>query len=135
MLVQTGLNQLRAVFKVFQQVFLGRIDNFQLDVLAEIGAIDQQLQASPGRFQCLELLVVQDGIHLTAELGVDFSDHAINQGLFDGLLIVLRLQQLGDESRDATLGDVVGLVVRGEPGFGNNSVQNAAIGGVLGLLC
>ncbi|KVG82179.1 hypothetical protein WK92_15580 [Burkholderia ubonensis] len=38
--------------------------------MTEIGAIDQELQASPSRFECLKCRVVQDGIKLTAELFV-----------------------------------------------------------------
>ena len=65
-LVQAGLDHFRAVLEVVEQVLLGRVEDFELDVLAEVGAIDQQLEAAPGGFQRLELLVVENLVHLTA---------------------------------------------------------------------
>ncbi|MNQ35177.1 hypothetical protein D3C85_486520 [compost metagenome] len=96
-LVQAGLGDLRAVFEVVEQILFGGVDDLQLDVFAEVGAIHQQLQAAPGRLQGLKFGVVEDFVHLLAELGVDLGDHAVDHGLFHRLVFVLRLQQLFDE--------------------------------------
>src|SRR3990167_4447193 len=105
-LVQAGLGDFRAVFEVIEQILLGGVDDLQLDVFAEVGAVHQQLEAAPGGLQRLEFGVVEDFVHLPAELGVDLRDHAVDHGLFHGLIFVLRLQQLFDKGRHASLGDV-----------------------------
>gem|GEM_PF-6990902 len=133
-LVQAGLDDLRAVLEVVQQVLLGGVEQLELDVLAEVGAIHQQLEAAPGGLQGLELRVVKDLVHLLAELGVDLRDHAVDHGLLHRLVFVLRLEQFFDEGRDAALGDVVGLVVRGQAGFGDDAVEDAAFGEVVAVL-
>ncbi|MCY1529390.1 hypothetical protein D9M68_645300 [compost metagenome] len=132
-LVEAGLDQLRAVLEVVEQVLLGNVEQFQLDVLAEIGALDQQLETAPGGFQGLEVVVVKDGVHLLAELGVDLGDHPVDQGLLHRLVLVVRLEQFGDEGADAALGDGVGLVVRGQAGFGDDAVEDAGFGLGMGL--
>src|SRR5690606_33370928 len=128
-LVQAGLDHLGAVLEILQQVLLGGVEDLQLDVLAEVGALHQQLQAAPGRLQRLELRMVEDLVHLLAEGGVDLGDHAIDQRLLHRLVVVLRLEQLGDEGGDAALGDVVGLVGGVQPGFGDDALENAGVGG------
>ena len=123
------MHDFRAVFEVIQQILLGGVDDLQLDVFAEVGAIHQQLEAAPGGFQRLELGVVEDFVHLPAELGVDLRDHAVDHGLFYWLIFVLRLQQLFDKGRYTALGDVIGFVVRSQFGLGNDAVEDAEVGG------
>ncbi len=130
-LVQAGLHDFRAVFEVIEQVLLGGVEDLQLDVLAEVGAIHQQLEAAPGGFQGLKVRVVQDFVHLPAELGVDLRDHAVDHGLLHRLVFVLRLEQLFDEGRYAALGDVVGLVIGSQFGLGDDAVENAEFGGAV----
>jgi hypothetical protein len=81
--------------------------------------------------------VVEDLVHLAAELGIDLGDHAVDHGFLDRLAVVLRLEQFFDEGRHAALGDVVGFVVRGQTGFGDDAVENAvfAVLGALLLCC
>src|SRR5690606_7185111 len=129
---QAGLDDFRAVLEVVQQVLLGGVEDLDLGVLAEIGAIDQQLEAAPGGFQGLEVGVVEDLVHLPAELGVDLRDHAVDHGLLHRLVLVVRLQQLFDEGRHATLGDVIGLVVGSQAGFRDDAVENAGFGDIPG---
>jgi hypothetical protein len=124
-LVQAGLNDFRAVFEIVEQVLLGRVENLEFDVLAEVGAVDQQLEAAPGGFQRLELLVVENLVHLTAEFGVNFRDHTVDHGLFDWLMFVLWLEQFFDEGRHAALGNVISIVIGGQFGFGDDAVEDA----------
>ncbi|MDT4792942.1 hypothetical protein D3C76_687530 [compost metagenome] len=127
MLVEAGLDHFRGVLEVVQQVLLGDVEKLDLDVLAEVGAVDQQLQAAPGRFQGLELGMVENFVHLPAELGVDLRDHAVDQCLLDLLALILRLQQLLDEGGDATFGDAIGFVIRSQAGLGDDAVENAVL--------
>ena len=68
---------------------------------------------------------MEDFVHLVAELGVDLGNHAINQGFFDRLTLVLRFQQFFDKRRYAALGDAIGVVFGRESGLRNDVVQNA----------
>ncbi|KWE92087.1 hypothetical protein WL81_15440, partial [Burkholderia ubonensis] len=65
---QAALDDIGRIFEVLMECFLRNVEYFDFDVLTEIGAIDQKLQASPSRFECLKCWVVQDGIELPAEL-------------------------------------------------------------------
>lgn len=127
MLVKPGLGHFRRVLEIFQQVLPRDVQQFDLDVLAKIGAINQQLQTFPGSFQGLEIRVVQNFIHLKTELRVDLGNHPIHQPLLDGLATVLRLDQLFDERRDATLGNAIRLVVRTQQSLCNDVVENAVL--------
>ena len=137
MFVQAGLHHFWRIFEIVQQVFFRHVEDFDFDVFAEVGAVNEQLQATPRRFQRLEIRVVQNFVHLTAELGIDLSNHAVNHGLLDGFTIVLRLEQLFDKRRHATLGDVIGFVVRGQTRLGDDVVKNAvfAVFGTALLRC
>ncbi len=77
--------------------------------------------------------MVEDFVHLTAELGIDLGDHAVNHGFLDRLAVVLRLEQFFDERRHTALGDVVGFVVRGQAGFGDDAVENAVFAVLVAL--
>ncbi len=92
--------------------WLGDIQQLDLDVFAKIGALDQQLQAFPRRFQRLEFGVMQDLIDLLAELGIDLGDHPVDQAFFHRLAAVVRLDQFFDKRRDTALGNAIGLVHR-----------------------
>ena len=125
-LVQAGLHHLGRVLEIVQQVLLGNAENLDLDVLAEVGAVDQQLQAAPGRLQRLEIGMMENLVHLRAELGVDLGDHPVDHRLLHRL----------DEGGDATLGDVVGLVVRAQAGLGDDAVENVVFAVLVpALLC
>ena len=65
--VEAALRDLGRVLEVGQQVVLRAVEHLDLDVLAEVGAVDQELQAAPGRFQLLELGVVEDLVDLVRQ--------------------------------------------------------------------
>jgi len=56
------------------QVWLGDVEHANLQLLIALGVIDQVMQATPGAFQLLEILVVDDLVDLGGELGVDGGD-------------------------------------------------------------
>ncbi len=135
-LVETGLHDFGRVLEVVQQVLLGDVENFDLDVFAKVGAVDQQLQATPGRLQRLEVGMVENRVHLAAELGIDLGDHTVDHGLLDRFAVVVRLEQLFDEGRHAALGNVIGFIVGRQAGLRDDVVENAVLAfGAAGLLC
>ncbi|MNY44167.1 hypothetical protein D3C86_1791720 [compost metagenome] len=80
------------------------------------------------------MLVVEDFVHLATELGIDLGDHTINHGLLDRFTVVLGLEQLFDEGRHAALGNIVGIIVRRQTGFGDDAVENAVFAALFALL-
>ncbi len=79
MFVQTTLDNFRAIFKVLTQVFFRYIQQFNFHVLAEICFIDQRFHAAPQTFYRLKVLMMHNGIKLTADLVIQFSDMVVNQ--------------------------------------------------------
>ncbi|MNF62018.1 hypothetical protein D3C84_436870 [compost metagenome] len=73
-------------------------------------------------------------VHLTAELRIDLGNHAVNHGFFDLFATVLRLEQFFDKCRYTTLGDIVGLIIRSQAGFGDDTVKNAVFTDLAALL-
>ncbi len=134
MLVQARLHDLRRVLEIIQQVALGDIEHLDLDVLAKVGAVHQQLQTTPRRLQCLEVGMVEDLVDLATELGVDLGDHAIDHGLLDRLTAVLGLEKLFDERRHAALGNVVGIVLWRQARLGDDAFKNTVLAIFLAVL-
>ena len=132
--VQPGLGDLCRVFEVVEQVLASDIQQLDLDVFTEVGAFDQQLQAFPCRLQRLELRVVENFVHLPAELAVDLADHPIHQAFFYRLTAVMRLEQLGDKRGDPALGNAIGLIIGVQQGLGDDAVEDAAFTGGLQVL-
>ncbi|MNN07917.1 hypothetical protein D3C81_1207530 [compost metagenome] len=83
MQVQAALDHLGGVLEVLAQRFLRDVEHLDLHVLAEIGAIDQEFQAAPGRFDLLEGLVMHDCIELPADLLVQMGDVEVEQALVE----------------------------------------------------
>jgi hypothetical protein len=83
-----------------------------MDVLAEIRAINQQLESPPRRLQILQRRLMQDGVHLQAQFAIELGDHLIDQLLVDGLLALIRLKHFGNERRHAALGDGIAFMGR-----------------------
>ena len=127
-LVEAGLDRLRRILEVVQELILRGAQHLDADVLPEIGAVDDELEAAPGRLERLVLLVVQDGIELGGDLAVDLGDHLVDDGVVDLLVGPRRLHQLGNERRDAALGDVVALVVRAQPRLVQDLVEDRRLG-------
>jgi hypothetical protein len=73
-LVQTALRNLGGILEVCQQVFLGAVEDLDLDVLAEVRSVDEELQPAPGRLELLERGVVEDLVELLGELLIDLRD-------------------------------------------------------------
>src|SRR3989344_714137 len=111
-LVQTRTGDLRGILEIFEQLLFGHAEDFQLVVLAKIRAVDQKLQRAPGRFQLLELLVVNDRVDLPAQLGIQRGDHVVDQPGADLLGLPGRLEQFGDKRFEALTGDGISLVAR-----------------------
>ncbi|MNN88289.1 hypothetical protein D3C81_2059560 [compost metagenome] len=88
-----------------------------LDVFTEVGVVDQMFEPTPGRFQILEFGLVENGVHLFAELAVDLGDHAVYQQLVDWLLTVAALEHLGDEGGHATFSDSIAFLGGFQPGL------------------
>jgi len=61
------------------QVRLGDVEHADLELLIALGVVDQIVQATPGAFQLLEILVVDDLVDLGGELGVDGGDDRFNR--------------------------------------------------------
>src|SRR5690606_1058637 len=129
-LVQAGLDDIGTVLEILQQILLGRVDQFDAGVLAEVGTIDQQLESAPGRFQGLETRVMENLVHLLAELAVDLGNHAIDHGLLHRLLLIVGLEQFLDEGGHTPPGDAVGFVFGAQAGLGDDAVENAVVGGL-----
>ena len=82
-LVEPALGNFRGKLKVIQQFFFGGVKHIKLNVFAEIGAVDQQLQATPRRLQLLKAIVVKNLINLPTNFPVKFNDHAIYNGFIN----------------------------------------------------
>ena len=82
-LVQAGLGDLGGVLEVGEQVVLRDVEDLDLDVLAEVGAVDEELEPAPGRLQLLHLRVVEDLVDLPAHLRVELGDHVVDDRLVD----------------------------------------------------
>jgi hypothetical protein len=63
--VERGLGDVRGVLEVVLELVLGHRDHLEQDVLAEVGGVDEVLDAAPGCLELLDLLVVEDGADLT----------------------------------------------------------------------
>ena len=124
--VQTGLGDVRCIFEIIIQILLGRVDDFDLDVLAKVSAIHQGLQASPGGFQLLECRRMQNVIHLLAELEIQLIDHAIDQVLVDAFFGIFRAQQFGNKCADTTLRHFIAFITAIHAGLGYNLVKQRA---------
>ena len=60
--------------KSVEKVFLRAVEQLEVDVLAEVGPVDGELQAAPRRLELLEVRVMQDGVELLRDLLVDLGD-------------------------------------------------------------
>ncbi|MNE16575.1 hypothetical protein D3C80_1095240 [compost metagenome] len=80
------------------------------DVFAEVGAVNEYLEAAPSRFQFLEGRLVQDVIHLFGKQRVQLRQHLVNQLLVDRLLAIAGLEYLGDEDGYTALGDCIAFL-------------------------
>jgi hypothetical protein len=60
------------------QLLLGDVHHADLQHLVGLGVVDQVVQAAPGAFQLLEVLVVQDHVDLLRQLAVDRGDHRLD---------------------------------------------------------
>ncbi len=121
MLVEAGLDRLRGLFEILLEVLLAAIKHFHPDVGAEIAAIDQKLQAAPGRLDLLKRFVMQHPVELGADHDVDLGDEAVEQGLVDPFDAGLAAGGQIDEDLDAggqplVEGDVRHLAGVGEGG-------------------
>ncbi|MNC53837.1 hypothetical protein D3C75_1032810 [compost metagenome] len=66
-------------FEIRQQLFLGGMEQRQLNVFMKRDVIDQQGQPAPGRFQALKRRSMQDCVHLGTQAPIQFPQQAINQ--------------------------------------------------------
>ncbi len=129
MLVETGLGDFGGKLEIFQQLFLGGVQHLDLDVLAKIGAIHQQLQRAPGGLHLLQRLGMEDDVHLLAELLVELDNHAVHQCLVDRTAGSTAIQNVGDQGCDPLLGDAVTLINRGDARLCHDFVQQRGRGG------
>src|SRR5690625_600568 len=83
MLVESALTQFRGKLEVLKQLLLGRMEQVKLDVLTKVGAVHQQLEPTPGRFELLKSLIMQNLIDLAADPGIELNNHAVNHRLVD----------------------------------------------------
>lgn len=127
MLVEAAAGDVAGVLEVLQQFFLGDVQHVELDVLAKIRAIDQQLQPAPGRLQLLELRLMQDDVHLLAQGAVDFGDHLVDPVLVDRLLVVTAVQYLADERGHALAGDRIAFLRGLDHGVGQKLIQQQGL--------
>ncbi|MNZ46600.1 hypothetical protein D3C78_642850 [compost metagenome] len=103
------------------------MQHLELDVLAKVRAIDQQLQTAPCRFQLLELRLVQNLIDLPAQGMVDLGDHLVDPVLVDRLLVVTALQDLADERGHALAGHGITFLCRADHGVGQQLVEQRGL--------
>ncbi len=61
------------------QIFLGEVKHANLECFVRFGIIDQMMQASPGTFKRLEILVMHNQVNLLRQLLINLSDNR-----FDG---------------------------------------------------
>ncbi|PAV66566.1 hypothetical protein WR25_01167 [Diploscapter pachys] len=66
------------------QVGLRDVEHADLQLLVALGVVDQVVQATPGAFQFLEVIVVDDLVDLGGELGVDGGDDLLDRA--DGIV-------------------------------------------------
>lgn len=127
-LVQAGLEHLRAVLEVVEQLALGAVEHLDPDVLPEVGPVDEELEPPPSRFKLLESLVMEDFIELCGKLAVDGGDHLVDDRIVDLLVLPGGLHQLRDEGGHAAAGDVVAVVLRSELGLADDLIEQRFLG-------
>ena len=103
------------------------MQHFQLDVFAKVRAVHQQFQPTPGRFQLLELRLMQDHVHLLAQRAVDLGNHLVDPVLVDRLLVITALQNLADERSHALAGDGIAFVRRANGGVGQQLIEQGRL--------
>ena len=112
--VQAGLGNFRRVDKVIQEFFLGDVEHLQGDVFPEVGAIHQQLEATPGGFHFLKSLVVENFIHLGRQPAVNLRNHVIHSGLADFFSLMRRFEHFLNKGADSQPGRLVSIIVRSQ---------------------
>ena len=85
MFEQTRLIRLGNVFEIVHQIFFGDVEDLEFRVSPEVRSIDQKLETTPRRFHFLEVFMVQDLIHLAADLLVELGNHAVEESFVDAL--------------------------------------------------
>lgn len=71
--------------------------------------------------------MVDDLIHLLTQFGVNFRDHSIDQGFFYWLVAVVRLEQFFDKRSDSTLGNLLSIIIRAQPGFCDDLIKDSVL--------
>ena len=113
-LVKAGLHDLGGVLEVLEEILLAHVQELDLDVLPEIGLVDEVFHGAPRRLEILELRRVHDRVDLEGELLVDFRDHLVEDGARDLRDLLPRLEDLMKERLDTPAGDRVRLVLRAD---------------------
>src|SRR5699024_7434701 len=116
MLVESALTQFRGKLEVLKQLLLGRMEQVKLDVLTKVGAVHQQLEPTPGRFELLKSMIMLNLIDLAADHGIELNKHAVNHRLLDLRRPLDVLQQFSNNSRHPLSGKIVALFARFLPG-------------------
>jgi hypothetical protein len=111
-LVEAALRHLGGVLEVVEEVLLRAVEHLDLDVLAEVHLVDEELQRAPGALQPLEIRVVDDGVDLRGQPRVDLRDHRVDDVLVDALGGAAGGEHLRDEVLHAAADDVVALLAR-----------------------
>lgn len=112
-----------AFFQVVLQLFLGHVEQAQLEAGAGLGVLHQHVQATPGCLEFLKFRVVQHFVELGADQLVDLADAVVDHGhgvLVDGHAFV---EDLGGEFGQHVAGVVLLAVIVGHAAFGDDLVQ------------
>ncbi|CNL52475.1 Uncharacterised protein [Yersinia enterocolitica] len=78
--VETALHDFRGVFKILHQMIFADIQQFNADVLTEIGLINQGFYATPRGLDTLKISVMHHRIQLATDLIIQCRNVAIQQG-------------------------------------------------------
>ena len=127
-LVETGLDDFRRVVKVLRQLSLGDIQDLDLDVLPELGSVDEEFQTAPGRLELPEFPVVQNLVELRGHPVVDAGDHLVHSRGMDPVSRPGGTDQLGKKGRHAVARGFVPFIVRRDPGLAHDLLEQALPG-------
>ena len=89
MFVDTAAGNVRSIVEIVEQVLFTRMQDFKLDVLPEVRAVDQKFEAAPRGFKLLERGFMQNGIHLLAEDPIQLGNHLVDAVFVDQLIWVI----------------------------------------------
>jgi hypothetical protein len=131
--VEAGLGGVGGVLGVGAEVVLGGVDDLEADIFAEVDALDEVLDASPGGLEVLDLGVVEDRVDLGGQAAVEVGDEVVDAVLVDARGRLGGAEQVVEEGAGAGADELVGLAVGGdEAGLGEQGAeQRGLVGGGL----